>query len=104
MTGKGWSGQGSGPAVGRLRAVAVFKAVRRAMAGSLQGWWGPGWRWAALTAATPGVILAVVGILEPHFTYNRWDNYEYFTSAITAAHAQWLEGGIPLWNPHQHMG
>ena len=32
-------------------------------------------RWALLTAAAACAILAIVALLEPHFTYNRWDNY-----------------------------
>ncbi len=38
------------------------------------------------------------------FTYNRWDNYEFYTAAIYYAHCLLLSGKFPVINFHQHLG
>ncbi len=38
------------------------------------------------------------------FSYNRWDNFEYFTPTLLEAHRRWLGGAVPLWSSHQHLG
>lgn len=57
-----------------------------------------------LAALTPCLILLAAAWVEPNFGYNRWDNFEYCTPVIWAAHSQWLRGTVPYWNPHQHLG
>lgn len=48
--------------------------------------------------------LALGAALGPRFDYNLWDNFEYFTPILGYAHGLWLDGIVPLWNPHQHLG
>jgi len=38
------------------------------------------------------------------YSYDHWDNFEYYTPMIAAAHGRLLSGDLPLWNPHQHLG
>jgi len=60
--------------------------------------------WLRLTLLCLGLTLLLSFVLSPIFTYNRRDNFEYFTPTITEAHQQWYKGVLPLWNPHQHLG
>jgi len=48
--------------------------------------------------------LLLASQLVADFTYNRWDNFEYFTTTPLAAHSQWLKGVIPFWNHYQLLG
>jgi len=38
------------------------------------------------------------------YSYDHWDNFEYYTPMIAAAHGRLVSGDLPLWNPHQHLG
>ncbi len=70
---------------------------RRAGAGSDAPW----------SAALLLALWAVVGaaaLAGEHFGYDKWDNFEYHTPTLLEAHGQWLDGRLPLWSPHQHMG
>jgi hypothetical protein len=60
------------------------------------------WLWGLPVACW--AALAAGAALGRHFDYNLWDNFEYFTPIINYAHGLWLEGIVPLWNPHQHLG
>lgn len=40
----------------------------------------------------------------PAYNYDRWDNFEYYTPMIVAAHRALLSLELPTWNPHQHLG
>jgi hypothetical protein len=51
-----------------------------------------------------GAAVALATVLAPRFSYNRWDNFEYFTPTILEAHGRWLDGDIPLWTSRQHLG
>ena len=51
-----------------------------------------------------GAAVALSTLLVPHFSYNRWDNFEYFTPTILDAHIRWLHGHIPLWTSRQDLG
>lgn len=59
--------------------------------------------WWAAAFVSPLLILAAAA-LQPKFSFNRWDNFEYFTPVISEAHGQWLDGRVPYMNPHQQMG
>jgi len=48
--------------------------------------------------------LLLASQLVTDFTYNRWDNFEYHTTTVVAAHSQWLKGVIPFWNHYQLLG
>lgn len=50
------------------------------------------------------LIILFAGFLGITIDYNRWDNFEIFTATYWQAHNQWLDGSIPLWNYHQHLG
>ncbi len=50
------------------------------------------------------VCLLLASQLVADFTYNRWDNFEYFTTIMVDAHSQWLKGVIPFWNHYQLLG
>jgi len=62
---------------------------------------GPYWTWLILAF---GTAVALGTLLAPHFSYNRWDNFEYFTPTILDAHIRWLHGHIPLWTSRQDLG
>ena len=58
-----------------------------------------------------GLLLACLLLAEalgarwaPAYSYDRWDNFEYYTPMIVAAHRTLLSGEVPMWNPHQHLG
>lgn len=42
--------------------------------------------------------------LIPHFSVNRWDNFEYYTPTIFETHRLWWHGLMPNWSPWQHLG
>jgi|GEM_PF-5950673 len=58
--------------------------------------------WAA--ALCPPAVLVLLAVLQPDFSYNRWDNYEIHTAIVTRAHGMLLAGSFPHLNPHQHLG
>lgn len=51
-----------------------------------------------------GAAVALATLLPPHFSYNRWDNFEYFTPTLLDAHGRWLHGQLPLWTSRQDLG
>ncbi len=51
-----------------------------------------------------GAAVAVGALIAPHFSYNRWDNFVYYTPTILDAHVRWLHGHFPLWTSHQNLG
>jgi len=48
--------------------------------------------------------LLLASQLVADFTYNRWDNFEYYTTITVEAHSHWLKGVIPFWNHYQLLG
>ena len=48
--------------------------------------------------------LLLASQLVADFTYNRWDNFEYYTTITVDAHSQWLQGVIPFFNHYQLAG
>ena len=60
--------------------------------------------WALAAAVAPVLVLAAAFLLQPGMTYNRWDNFEWFTPMLSYAHGQLLTGAFPHWNPHQFLG
>src|SRR5437868_4933759 len=61
-------------------------------------------RWIAGITLTLWALLALVSAVQPKFDFCKWDNFVWGTPAYMQAHLQWLNGHIPLWNPHQQMG
>lgn len=59
--------------------------------------------WLLLSAAA-AVLVLVPALLVDFFSYNRWDNFEYFTPILREVHMHILAGRIPRMNFHQHMG
>jgi len=51
-----------------------------------------------------GAAVALGALLAPHFSYDRFDNLQYFTPTILQAHLRWLHGHLPLWTSHQNLG
>ena len=60
--------------------------------------------WLLGLVAACWAILGFTALLQPEFSYNKWDNFEQITIEYTQAHESWLHGELPLWNPHQHLG
>lgn len=51
------------------------------------------------------LLIELLGALgSPAYSYDHWDNFEFYTPMIAAAHGRLLQGELPLWNPHQHLG
>lgn len=51
------------------------------------------------------LLIELLGALgSAAYSYDHWDNFEFYTPMIAAAHRQLLGGELPLWNPHQHLG
>ncbi|MEY2929761.1 MAG: hypothetical protein RL033_510 [Pseudomonadota bacterium] len=51
------------------------------------------------------LVIELLGALgSAAHSYDHWDNFEFYTPTIAAAHGQLLRGELPLWNPHQHLG
>jgi membrane protein YfhO len=72
---------------------------------------GPLGRCVEKDAAWIGLLLASLLFVEalgarwaPAYSYDRWDNFEYYTPMIAAAHGALLSGELPVWNTHQHLG
>lgn len=61
-------------------------------------------RWLALITVVLLVAEAVAAAVAQVYDYDRWDNFEYYTPMIAAAHRALLSGQLPMWNPHQHLG
>ena len=49
-------------------------------------------------------ILAAAAALEPHISYNRWDNFESQLAPILETNRQLTHGALPLWNRCQRLG
>lgn len=65
------------------------------------------WRGLLWLASIAAVLLAAQGVaawVAPTYSYDRWDNFEYYTPMIAVAHRMLLSGELPMWNPHQHLG
>jgi len=52
----------------------------------------------------PVSLQLLASVLLEDFSYNRWDNYEYFTPMLTLVGDTWLSGEVPYWNHHQNLG
>ncbi len=57
-----------------------------------------------LLSASLCFIVWIASRIVPTFSYNRSDNFEYFTPTYDLVHRLWLKGELPLWNQHQHLG
>lgn len=93
--GQGLESQTPGAACGDPPVKDTRNAVSGTVPASRACW--------AFAFAAPLVFLAAA-CLASHFSFNRWDNFEYFTPVISEAHGQWLDGRVPYWNPRQHLG
>lgn len=60
--------------------------------------------WLGLITLSLLLAEAVAASLASVYGYDRWDNFEYYTPMIAAAHRALTSGEFPLWNPHQHLG
>jgi hypothetical protein len=60
--------------------------------------------WLGLITLSLLLAEAVAASVALVYGYDRWDNFEYYTPMIAAAHRALASGEFPLWNPHQHLG
>ncbi len=60
------------------------------------------WRLGVVAALFASILWCLMTGAGPDFM--RWDNFEQHTPLLIETHSQWLQGAIPYWNRHQHMG
>ena len=49
-------------------------------------------------------VILLTKIFAKYFSYHRWDNFESLTPLVWETITQLLNGEIPFWTKHQHLG